>query len=181
MTEMTATHTNLYEPDVVVDTGRFQVREMRLTWEKVATFWAILSKFRTLFSDLTRGDVNNFLRFVIDQNSVWLEVLDGGNLVGIICFENMHKVVDMDAHLIFFDRELSDKVPVCKRVVQWAFEKFPLQRITVHVPHFYYAAKRLVEGIGFTKEGTKRDAALIGGRWASVHMYGITRKEAGLL
>lgn len=151
---------------------------MQLSWEKLATLWLTISKYRTLFSDLTRGDLDNFLRFVTTGHSVWLEVYERDNLMGVICLTNMEQIIDTDAHVIFFDRHVADKTPICKLVVKWVFDNFPIQRISVTIPRFYYATWRLVEAIGFKREGEKRNAALIGGRWANTYIYGITRQEA---
>jgi RimJ/RimL family protein N-acetyltransferase len=167
--------------DVVLQHEDFVVKEMRLSWEKLAQLWATISKFRTLFSDLTNGDIDNFLRFITTGHSIWLEVYEKGALVGIVSLTNMEKVVDTDAHVIFFDKDLTDKVEICRLITKWTFKKFPLQRITVEVPYFYYSTLRLVRGIGFRDEGEKRNAVLIRGRWANVYILGITRQEAAAL
>jgi RimJ/RimL family protein N-acetyltransferase len=39
------------------------------------------------------------------------------------------------------------------------------------------ASSRLVEGLGFRREGTVREAFYHHGRWHDVHLYGITRAE----
>ena len=176
---MTATlpDTNLYHSSCLVECGRFTVRDLSLSWEKVALLWAMISKFRTLFSDLTRGDVDNFLRFITDTDSVWLEIYDDENLNGIVCLTNLQKVIDTDAHVIFFDREVSNKVDVCKAVVRWSFDTLPLQRMSVDVPVIYHRTIRLVRGIGFKFEGERRRAVLIGGHWLNVLQFGITRAE----
>lgn len=167
--------------DVVVEHGLYTVKEMRLDLKKLATLWLTISKFRTLFSDLTRGDLDNFLRFVTRGHSIWLEIYERDNFVGIICLTHLEKVIDTEAHVIFFDHVLADKVELCKRVVKWAFKRLPLQRMSVDVPRFYYATVRLVREIGFKQEGERRNAALIGGRWANIYLFGITRQEAAAL
>ena len=139
--------------------------------------WDMISKFRTLFSDLTRGDVNNFLRFIMDKDSIWLEIYDSGRFDGIVCLTNLQKVIDTDAHVIFFDREVANKVDICKAVVHWAFDTLPLQRMSVDVPVIYHRTIRLVRNIGFKHEGERRRAVLIGGHWLNVLQFGITRME----
>lgn len=162
---------------VVLDSGRFTVKELQLTWEKLTQLWHQISSYRTLFSDLTRGDLDNFLRFVQTGYSIWLEVYEGASLVGLFCFTHLEKVIDTDAHVIFFDRHLSDKTELCRAVISWMFKKFPLQRMTVDVPTFYYATVRLVKDVGFVQEGERRNATLISGRWSNVYSFGITRAE----
>lgn len=164
--------------DVILVCGDFTVREMTLTWPKALMLWNIISKYRTLFSDLTRGDFDNFFRFITAKRSIWLEIVRNRVVIGIICLVNLDKVVDIDAHVIFFDRDLSEKIPVSKAVVYWAFMNLPIQRITVDVPTIYYATIRLVKKIGFQEEGCKRNAVLIGGNWVDSYVFGITRREA---
>lgn len=158
----------------------YDVKPMNLTWPKLLFIWEQLSRFRTLFSDLTKGDLENFIRYITSQDTLWLEIWKGDNLVGIITCEGMHRIIDIEAHVLFLDREVANKAGVCKEVVKWLFDNFALQRITVEVPRLYFATIRLVEQIGFRYEGTKRDAILIGGKWENVKTFGLTRREATL-
>jgi RimJ/RimL family protein N-acetyltransferase len=75
------------------------------------------------------------------------------------------------------DRDLSNKVPVCKAIVRWLFATFPFQRITVQVPTIYMAPVRLVNQLGFKREGKKRQAVLISGKWVDVFILGLVRPE----
>jgi hypothetical protein len=97
--------------------------------------------------------------------------------VGLITLEGMQQVVDAEAHLVFFDRDLASKVELCRDTMRWLFETFPLKRISVSIPAIYYATIRLVSQLGFTMEGRKRQAVLIGGKWIDVKMFGILREE----
>lgn len=166
------------DKEIIVESGSYTVREMRLTWHKLGLLWEKISSYRTLFSDLTRGNFNNFLRFITEGDSVWLEVREGDILIGIVCLEKMQQVVDCEAHLIFFDRDLAGKDELCKKITLWVFANFPLNRVTVTVPRMYFATRRLVKAIGFTEEGCKRAAVLIRNRWDDVYIFGITREEA---
>lgn len=175
---MTATGTNLFQTEPILTVGGFEVRPMYLTWPKLLLLWEQLKRFRTLFSDLTRGDLDNFVRYITSQDTLWLEIWKGKELVGIVTCENMQKIVDIDAHVLFLDRDLAGKVTVCKAIILWLFDRFPLQRITVQVPEIYYATVRLVRNLGFRTEGKKKEAVLIGGKWHSQYIFGMTRQEA---
>jgi RimJ/RimL family protein N-acetyltransferase len=150
---------------------------LSLTPQKIASLWDKLKRFRTLFSDLTRGDVVNFVNFVTSSDTFWLEILESERLVGIVVLEGMGKVIDVEAHVLFMDRDLSNKVPVCKAIVRWLFATFPFQRITVQVPTIYMAPVRLVNQLGFKREGKKRQAVLISGKWVDVFILGLVRPE----
>ena len=173
------THTNLYEIEAteLARVGKYSAKEMVLSREKVRALWDKLSQFRTLFSDLTQGDKGNFLRFITSEHSMWIEIFKDEIPVGIACFSNMEKVIDTDVHILFYDRQLSDKTEIGKAIVAWMFSNFPLQRMTVEAARFYYATIRLAKDMGFKIEGEKRNAVLIGGRWSNSFILGITRQE----
>lgn len=162
--------------DVIVQEGKYHVVPMTLTWPKLLLLWEQLKKFRTLFSDLTRGDLGNFIRFVTNRNTLWFEIWNEKELVGIISLENI-QIVDAEAHVLFLDRELADKVPVCRATIKWLFQTFPFQRLTVQIPSVYYAVVRMVRNLGFKPEGKKRQAVLIGGKWQDVYILGLIRSE----
>lgn len=169
--------------DVIVSLDKYYVRPMSLSWPKLMILWEQLKKFKTLFSDLTRGDLGNFIKYVSNRDTLWLEVWEdkggerGHELVGIISLEGMHQIVDAEAHVLFLDRELADKVPICKATIKWLFQTFPLHRLTVQIPTIYYAPVRMVRNLGFKPEGKKRQAVLISGKWQDVFILGLTRSE----
>lgn len=151
---------------------------MVLTWSKVETLWETMGKYKTLFSDLTRNDFANFFRAITQPNTLWFEVWQNEKeLVGVIWLSNIEMTVDGVAHMVFFDRQPSEKKPVCRELIKWVFKNYPLHRVTVTPPELYHATHRLLEALGFTREGTKREAVLIGGRWNDVRIYGLTRAE----
>ncbi len=177
---MTATdrYTGLYTSPLI-EYGRYKVFELCLDEEKLARLWYAISQFRTLFSDITRGDLANFVRYVTDGDSVWLEIHDETGIIGVVVLEHMFKIVDADAHIIFFTRDYAtkEKVDLCKQVMKWVFSKFPLQRVTVDVPTIYRRTIRLVRDMGFKLEGVRRRAVLIGGNWLDIELYGVLREE----
>lgn len=169
---------------VVLCVGRFEVRHMSMTWPKLRLIWEQLQQFRTLFSDLTKGDLDNFLRYVGQESTLWLEIWEAKRpktapeLIGLFMCENLHRIVDIDAHVLFFDRDVAGRTSVCKAIVAWLFATLPIQRITVQPSQLAYAAIRLVRNMGFKQEGKKRQALLLGGKWIDVYIFGLTRQEA---
>ena len=161
----------------VLRVGQYRVRYLTFTRPELLQLWQQIQRYRTLFSDLTRGDFGNFMQFVTSKDTFWLEVLDGRERVGIVALEGVGKLIDAEAHVLFLDSELSKKVPVCKAIVVWLFDHFPFHRLTVQVPEKYFATLRLVREIGFKQEGRKRQATLVNGRWLDNYMFGLTRPE----
>lgn len=167
--------------EILLNVERWNVREMVLTRPKLVALWAMMERHKTLFSDLTKGDFDNWVRYLASPDSYWLEVYEGNQLVGIINFTDTHQCVDMLAHMVFFDRQPREKLEVCRQVMLWMFKHFHINRITIMPPVIYYATIRLVEALGFKEEGCKRGAVLIGGKWIDQKIYGMLREEAECL
>lgn len=165
----------------IVTVGDWTVCPLTLTQEKINGLWVMLQRYKTLFSDLTRGDTDNFVRTLGARSTMWFEVRKHGVIVGIIWFGDMWQVTDCTGHMVFFDRAPAEKLELCKAVVRWMFDNFPLQRMTVMPPEIYWAIGRLLPRLGFRREGCKREAILIGGKWVNQLIFGITRSEAEVL
>lgn len=148
---------------------------MDMSWPELMRLWGQLKKFRSIFSDLTRGDLNQFIAYVSNRDTFWMEIWEKDELVGLVVLEELHKIVDANAHVLFLDRHILRRIPICKVIIKWLFENMPLQRLTVEVPDWYENTVSLVRNLGFNTEGKKRQAVLIGGRWSDVYIFGLTR------
>lgn len=164
---------------VIASDGPFIAVEMDMTVEKVQWMWTEMCKYRTLFSDLTRGSAENFTALITDPTSFWIEVWNEKELCGLMYFTNMQWKIDCEAHLVFFDRKPREKAMLCRLVAKWMFDNFPLNRITATVPHIYHYTLRLTAAIGFTQEGIKRQSQLMGNQWVDEIIFGLLRSEVG--
>jgi len=165
----------------IVQADKWTVRNMVLTLDKIRQLWFIVQRHRTLFSDLTRGDFENFVRALLARNTMWFEVWEYDVIIGIIWLTDLELVTDATIHMAFFDRRPLEKVGVCRALLKWAFTEMPLQRLSVTPPRIYKHTIRLCERMGFKLEGCKRSALLMGGQWQDQFFYGITRKEVEAL
>jgi len=164
------------EPIIVE--GKWKVREMVLTKEKLSALWEEMQKYTTLFSDLTRGDPDNFVRLVMQPSTLWYEVWEGDeDLVGVLWVSELEEIVDVNVHMIYFDRKPAEKHEVSQQVIWWIFKHFPIHRMTASPPALYHATIRLMKRLGFVEEGRKRQSILIGGKWNDQVIYGLTRPE----
>lgn len=170
-TIMTATVNELFTVD------RWTVRELELTQEKTLAVWQMLQRYKTLFSDLTRGKPSEFVQALTNPNNLWFEVIEYDVIIGIIWFSDLSQITDCTAHMVFFDRKPTEKAEVCREMIRWMFNNFPLNRITVTPPAMYHATIRLLKRLGMKYEGCKRQSVLIGGKWNDQHFYGILRSE----
>jgi hypothetical protein len=163
----------------IMRVGKWEVRQMVLTPHKVERIWKQLQQYKTLFSDLTAGDYNGWVSYITNPYTYWLEIYDEVELVGVIYLEDMERVIDAEAHVMFFDRRPAEKKEVCFAILDHIFETFPmLNRITLNVPIIYWATQRLAKDLGFTREGVRRRSLLFRGRYLDLVMFGLLRSEA---
>lgn len=163
--------------DVLVSHDRWVVREMVFTADRIRWLWEEMSKYRSLFSDLTRGDVANFHALIAQTGSFWLEVCEEEKTVGIIYLTGMEQMIDADVHLLFFDQKPAEKAELCRKVAGWLFDHFHFHRLTATIPVIYYATVRLAQKIGFKEEGRKRESQLMGHKWVDEVILGLLYKE----
>ena len=64
-----------------------------------------------------------------------------------------------------------------KLLVNYLFEGYSTERIGAFTDDENIPAQRLMEGIGFQREGTLRKAIFRDGKWCDVAIYGILRQE----
>ena len=163
--------------ECIAEAGPYRARIMGLTWPKLFMLWEQLKKFRVLFSDLTKGDFDNFVRYVTSPDTFWLEIYNGGEVVGLVTLEGIERLVEANAHVLFLDKHLADKIDICKEIVKWLFGNFTFHRLTVEVPVNYYWSVRLVKELGFKHEGRRREVTLIEGKWVDSYTFGLLRQE----
>jgi RimJ/RimL family protein N-acetyltransferase len=156
----------------------YDLYEVLITPPKVTWLWRKLNQYRTLFSDLTRGSLENFVAFMMRPNTYWMDVYSGDEIVGCIYVEHlMEDNVDCEAHVMFFDRRLHDKVNLARAALQYIFDTFRVHRITVTMPSLYWPTRRFAQRVGFQYEGTKRQVYLLDGVWHDEVILGILNGE----
>lgn len=162
----------------MITLDRWTVEPIAWNANKLQGFWGLLQKYPTLFSDLTRGDYDNFEQSMLAPTTLVLEVREGSIPVGYFKFTDLHQEVDCNGHVVFFDRKPAEKVQLGKLVCKWMFDSFPLQRITAEIPEIYLHTLRFAERVGFKQEGRKRKAVCLGNRWVDLILFGLLREES---
>lgn len=137
-----------------------------LTLEKLQWLWEKMNNFRMLFSDLTRGDFDNFMALISSADSYWVEVVgaDTEEPVGVIYWTGLNDLVAADVHLIFWDSQPMSKIALCKEAARWFFAHFPHRRMQATLPIVAYKTIRLAKRIGFVEEGCKRQSQIMGSK-----------------
>ncbi|WP_455449831.1 GNAT family N-acetyltransferase [Natrinema thermotolerans] len=62
-------------------------------------------------------------------------------------------------------------------MVAYAFDQLGLHRIEAHVFAFNEASQRLLESVGFAREGTSRESQFVDGEYHDTHWYGLLEDE----
>lgn len=163
--------------NLLLEFDQWQVREMVLTPTKVDALWMEFQKYPTLFSDLTAGNYENFVRMLSQPDSFWVEVWDGDVLVGLLYAMELSQIIDAEVHILFFDRKTNNKIALCREMLRWLFRHFRLHRITSQIPDIYHATIRLAERTGMKREGVRRESILIGGQWRDQILFGLLASE----
>ncbi len=65
----------------------------------------------------------------------------------------------------------------CARALQIAFEELHMHRVTARVAVGNSASERVVQKLGFLKEGTLRDEVKVGDRWMDHTVWGLLDRE----
>lgn len=155
---------------------RWELRPMSMDIRHLAETWHRLQAYPTLFSDATKGDIQNWISLLQAQNFVWYEAFEGETNVGLIYVQMDSD--DADLHIVFYDRKPAEKRELVRFFCRFLFDSLPgLARISCVVPAIYHGTCRLASAIG-RWEGTKRQAVSIGGKRVDVHLYGLLREES---
>ena len=105
------------------------------------------------------------------------------DLVGILVLSRVDPGRDATAAYTFFDGKLRDKTEVLQWWINWAFKTLALQRLSIEIPSYAFAALRHAKKLGFggpfafqefSIEGIKRSALEYGDRQADLILMGMT-------
>ena len=105
------------------------------------------------------------------------------DLTGILVLSKVDPGRDATAVYTFFDGKLRDKTEVLQWWINWAFTSLALQRLSIEIPSYAFAALRHAKKLGFggpfrfeefAVEGIKRAALEYGDKQADLILMGMT-------
>ncbi len=108
------------------------------------------------------------------------------DLIGILVLSKVDLGRDATAVYTFFDGKLRDKTEVLQWWIDWAFNALSLQRLSIEIPSYAFAALRHAKKLGFggpfrfqefAVEGVKAGALEYGDRQADLILMGM-RQDA---
>lgn len=105
------------------------------------------------------------------------EKTDPAHVIGTVCFRDITRMVYQSCEIGYkFDEYFWHKgyaSEALRKCVQIAFDDLQLHRITAHIMPENISSIRLVERVGFQREGIARESALIRGVWEDHIVYSI--------
>lgn len=84
---------------------------------------------------------------------------------------------DWDVHSYLSKECLEISRSIGIKFVWFAFDRFPISRLTAQIIQGLESAVNYCQKVGFTYEGFKRDALKKNGELVGVHILGITRRD----
>lgn len=161
----------------------YQIRDLRLSPDKIEWLWRRLERRPSEFSDFEAPNAAAFQAAMFDRDVLWFEFVDPDQPEGP---EESHGLIALAVQehdpnalvsVTMFDKRPGDKIAALRTWVRGLFTRFPIHRVSTEVPRVHFALKRLVEHTGFTYEGKRRDGARLKGQWVTVNLYGLLRSE----
>ena len=115
-----------------------------------------------------------------------VEAVDAGEPIGVVRY-TLHPLVDPDLPtpeigFVIADTSARGKGYAKEAVsllTNYVFSRFPTERISAFTDIENTPAQRLLESLGFLREGTLRRAMFRDGIWSDIVVYGILRDEWG--
>lgn len=152
---------------------------LQITLDSSRWLWQTLQQYRTLFSDVTLGDVDNFVKMLTLSDTEWFVVVEAQSnvAVGVVYLTDIHPSVEFQAHVVFFDRDLASKATLCAQHLAKCVKRYGVHRVSAVIPDMYHATIRLAKKVGFKEEGRKRESVLVGGQWRNEVLFGLLASE----
>lgn len=158
---------------------RFGKADPYLTAQKIQEIWMEYSQHDVLFSDYTQGDVEPFLDMLFDPRAIIAEIFmpEYDTPAGLMMLNRVIPGFDAMGHFTLWGAKTRGKEPLFWKMMEKWMDEFKLRRMSVETPGFGKGLIRMIERIGFTHEGTRREGTIHKGSWVGLEMYGILRSE----
>lgn len=144
------------------------------------------SRFQRIPTEFGLGDAKNFLAELLERDRAvrptWAITRDGG-VIGIVSltFENEQRtaVLGYGVHKKVWGQNMAQEA--ARAVLKSAFEGHAvLQRVRAHTDSRNLSSIRVLEKLGFTREGTLRSNQFEKGEFVDAVVFGLLRGEFNL-
>ncbi|MEJ2594489.1 MAG: GNAT family protein [bacterium] len=138
------------------------------------------------FAHHTRSvsDTKRFISMVLDSScekkdeifEIWYQK----NFAGLVALKEIDKVNRKSEIGYWLTEEMTGKgimTSACRLLVDHAFQKMGLNRITIKVASKNEKSKAIPLRLGFRFEGTEKEGELLNGRFTDLEVYGLLKSE----
>lgn len=137
--------------------------------------WNHLKKEDYAFDDISRGKHEVFLYKLFQAGNETFEFGDHG----LFMLEGIVPHVSTIVHHCIWNKEVNfrEVVKASRELLDYCFTFHHVNRISTIIPQMNKYAMKMATFMGFKYEGEMRQAWLSGGRYHSLLIYGLLRKE----
>lgn len=156
-----------------VDPNAFSDETTNWLWNKVRTQ-------DYAFDDLSRDNPTAFCLALLAPQTAHFFVKDQGqSYVGWCLVKGLYKYSNPDIHFCLWDDNFNalQAKNAAKEIIDWTFKTWDVNRITAMVPEYNDKAKRLATLLRFQHEGRMKEAIMYYGKWRSVDMFGLLKRD----
>lgn len=133
-----------------------------------------MQEFPQVFDDYSKGDFNAFVGQLLNPRNIFVDIGPG---IGIAAGFGVRPGLDVQLHLVMFDRRLRGREGTFKQIMEYFYRALRLHRMTVIVAEDCKTAIKLTQRLGFVHEGTMRGAVMRDGSPIDAEIYGLLRSE----
>lgn len=156
------------------------VQALTLSPAKLAWIWERMEGRPSEFSEFVAPDPEAFRAAIFSESLLWYEFphADADRTKGLVAVRHDPTSTDAMLFVTMLDKRPGEKVAGFRAFCERLFSTLPIHRLTMEIPDVQFALKRLVKHAGWRREGTKREAVRLPGRWVNVGIHGLLREES---
>ena len=156
------------------------VQALTLSPAKLAWIWARMEGRPSEFSEFVAPDPEAFRAAIFSDQLLWYEFPDADTerTKGLVAVRHDPTSTEATLFVTMLDKRPGEKVEGFRAFCREMFATLPIHRLTMEVPDVHFALKRLIQHAGWRREGTKREAVRLPGRWVNVGIHGLLREES---
>lgn len=164
--------------EVLSEDGKtYEVLPFLLTPERVRFLYSVYQKYDILLSDPFKKDVDAFMDYIMSPGTVLFEIILDDVPVGITYADTIVPKHNANVHYIFWDLRTKGRQRLLLSILRNFMESLDLNRVTMAVPVFAFAALNRLKHMGAWLEGRRRAAVLRNGEWEDQLVFSILRSE----
>src|SRR5215831_13370719 len=133
-------------------------RPLVLTKGKMELLWERMRQFPQVFDDVIPRTFEVFKEGMMAPTNQFYEFVRGDDIIGLAAATQVRVRLDANMHLVMFDRRLRGREGLIRDACADFMRRAGLRRMTVLLPEDNRTAMKLIERVGFVKEGIIRKA-----------------------